>query len=65
MNTHDNIYTIKINDEKDGHKLLNQIIKEKVVVNKFEILKPTLNDIFIEKVGDIDEWYKNSNDFYD
>ena len=55
LNTHDNIYTIKINDEKEGHKLLNQIIKEKIVVNKFEILKPTLNDIFIEKVGDIDE----------
>lgn len=50
-NSHDNSYTIKINEEKQGYDLLKNVIKEKINVNKFEIMKPTLNDIFIEKVG--------------
>ena len=50
-NEHDNEYTILINIEDDGHKLLKAVIKEKVEVTRFEISKPTLNDIFIEKVG--------------
>lgn len=50
----DNNYLIKINDEKEAHKLLKEVLKENVEVNKFEIMKPTLNDIFIEKVGGID-----------
>jgi len=45
-----NAYTIKINDEETAHKLLNKIVLDGVCVNKFEIMKPTLNDIFIEKV---------------
>lgn len=46
-----NDYIIKINEEEKAHKLLNKLIKDGVKVNKFEIMKPTLNDIFIEKVG--------------
>ncbi len=46
-----NQYKIKIDNEKVAHKLLNRVIEEKIEVNKFEIQKPTLNDIFIEKVG--------------
>lgn len=49
--SHDNEYYIKINNEKEAHKLLKDIVKNKIDVNKFEIMKPTLNDIFIEKVG--------------
>ena len=45
-------YVIKINDEEKAHKLLNKLITEKIEVDKFEIKKPTLNDIFIEKVGE-------------
>ncbi len=48
----DKQYTIKINDESIAHKLLNKVIKANIKVNKFEIKKPTLNDIFIEKVGE-------------
>lgn len=44
-------YVIEISEEKDAHNLLNILMKEKAVINKFEITKPTLNDIFIEKVG--------------
>ena len=47
-----NEYSIKITDEKDAHQLLNTLVSNNIVVNKFEIKKPTLNDIFIEKVGE-------------
>ncbi len=48
----DNKYTVKINSSDQAHELLTNIIKKKIKVNKFEIMKPTLNDIFIEKVGE-------------
>ena len=51
-NTNNNNYTIKINDEEKAHKLLNNLISNGIKVDKFEIKKPTLNDIFIEKVGE-------------
>ncbi len=44
-------YTIKISNEQQAHDLLSDLVAAKVIVNKFEIMKPTLNDIFIEKVG--------------
>lgn len=47
-----NNYIIKISDEEKAHKLLNKLIVEGIKVDKFEIKKPTLNDIFIEKVGE-------------
>jgi ABC-2 type transport system ATP-binding protein len=50
-NSHDNLYIIKINEEQQGYDLLKDIVKEKINLDKFEIMKPTLNDIFIEKVG--------------
>ena len=46
-----NQYKIKIDNEDIARKLLEKVIKEQIEVNKFEIQKPTLNDIFIEKVG--------------
>lgn len=51
-NEKDNEYMLKIDSEEKAHKLLNNIILAGVKVNKFEIMKPTLNDIFIEKVGE-------------
>lgn len=47
-----NNYIIKISDEEKAHKLLNRLIADGIKVDKFEIKKPTLNDIFIEKVGE-------------
>ena len=46
-----NEYLIKINDEEDGHKLLSKLAENEKKILKFEIKKPSLNDIFIEKVG--------------
>lgn len=51
-NEKNNEYTIKINNEEIAHNLLNELVKDGVIINKFEIKKPTLNDIFIEKVGE-------------
>ncbi len=51
-NEKNNEYTLKITEEEKAHKLLNKIVSEGVTLNKFEIMKPTLNDIFIEKVGE-------------
>ena len=51
-NENNNDYTIKISDENKAHELLKRLIENEVIVNKFEIMKPTLNDIFIEKVGE-------------
>lgn len=51
-NEANNNYIIKIDNEEKAYKLLNKLIKEGIKVDKFEIEKPTLNDIFIEKVGE-------------
>ena len=45
-------YTIKISDEQKAHELLKELVVKGITINKFEIMKPTLNDIFIEKVGE-------------
>ena len=47
-----NDYIIKIDEEQKAHKLLNDLVQNNIEVTKFEIKKPTLNDIFIEKVGE-------------
>ncbi len=46
-----NNYIIHIDKEEQADKLLTELVKNKVKIEKFEIMKPTLNDIFIEKVG--------------
>ena len=51
-NENNHNYTIKIEDEFNPRELLNRLINNGIAINKFEIKKPTLNDIFIEKVGE-------------
>lgn len=51
-NETDNKYVIKITEEEKVHKLLRKLVENEIKVNKFEVKKPTLNDIFIEKVGE-------------
>ena len=50
----DTEYTVKISNESEASKLLSNLVKDKVDITKFEVLKPTLNDIFIEKVGEVE-----------
>lgn len=51
-NEANNNYIVKISDENKAHDLLKELVNSNVVIDKFEIKKPTLNDIFIEKVGE-------------
>jgi len=46
-----NDYEIEINKEDDGYQLFQMLSQKNVKVIKFEMKKPSLNDIFIEKVG--------------
>lgn len=47
----DHTYQIQITSEQDGYRLLEALQQANVPITKFEIKKPSLNDIFIEKVG--------------
>ena len=48
----ENEYEININEEEEAYKILDLLVENKVKVEKFEIKKPSLHDIFIEKVGE-------------
>lgn len=50
-----NEYSIKIDSEEKAHQLLEKLVTDHIEVDKFEIKKPTLNDIFIEKVGEFEK----------
>lgn len=50
-NQTDSQYIIKIQSERSAHELLKTLVKNGITIDKFEIMKPTLNDIFIERVG--------------
>lgn len=48
----ENHYEISIDDEKEAQNLLKNLVSKNIEVEKIEVKKPSLNDIFIEKVGD-------------
>ena len=48
----ENEYEINIKEEEEAYKLLDILVKNEIKVEKFEIKKPSLHDIFIEKVGE-------------
>ncbi len=52
LSAKDNEYLIKISSEEEGQKLYNFLAQKNIKVNKYELKKPSLNQIFIEKVGD-------------
>ena len=47
--------SFNVTSEEQAHKLLNMIITSKIPLIKYELREPTLNELFIEKVGDPDE----------
>lgn len=49
-NINDN-YLIDIKSKDEGLKLFDLLVKNKIELYKFELKKPSLNDIFIERVG--------------
>ena len=48
----DNNYQIKVEKEEQAHSLMKMLVLQGVKLDKFELQKPSLNDIFIEKVGE-------------
>lgn len=46
-------YILKINSEEQGHEILRNLMNQNIGIRKFEMKKPSLNEIFIEKVGDV------------
>lgn len=55
LNEKNHQYTLRISNEAEAEKLLQKLVEKHIKINRFEILKPTLNDIFIEKVGAVNE----------
>lgn len=47
-----NGYELKIEKEEDAQKLLEQLVANKIVIQKFELKEPSLQEIFIDKVGE-------------
>ena len=48
----DNNYEINIENEEQAQTLIKTLVQQGIEINKFELKKPSLNDIFIEKVGE-------------
>lgn len=44
-------YIITLEKPDEAEKLMKKLVNAKIPIIKFELLKPTLHDIFIEKVG--------------
>lgn len=51
-NSVDNKYEISIKNEDEADKLYKELAVKGIKVTKFEVKKPSLHQIFIEKVGD-------------
>ena len=47
----DNNYEINVENEEQAHTLMKNLVNNNISIDKFELKKPSLNDIFIEKVG--------------
>ena len=45
-----NVYSIKIDSSEVANNLLQKLVTNNIKIDKFEIKRPTLNEIFIEKV---------------
>ncbi len=48
----DDFYEVNISNENEAHHLFQILAQREIPVTRFEIKKPSLHDIFIEKVGE-------------
>lgn len=53
ITNNDNEYLLEITNIAQSEELLKEIINKGITVKKFELVKPTLHDIFVEKVGEV------------
>ena len=47
-----NSYEIKLKSENSAQDILKQVVEKGIKLDKFEIKEPSLNEIFIDKVGE-------------
>ncbi|MDF2866240.1 MAG: yhaQ [Clostridia bacterium] len=52
ITNNENEYLLEINNIEKAEELLKDIVNQGIRVKKFELVKPTLHDIFVEKVGE-------------
>lgn len=45
-------YQLKVDREETAHLLLQRLVEHRVILQRFEVLEPSLHEIFIEKVGE-------------
>lgn len=48
-------YEIKVKDEKQAHEFLRELVSNNITIIKFELHEPSLHEIFVEKVGSVNE----------
>lgn len=46
---------VTLRDEKDKNKIFNAVLASGVDLDSFQVMEPTLTEIFVEKAGDINE----------
>ena len=51
INESDGVYTIGA-EASDRDKLLKELVKNKISIKTFSVVKPSLHEIFIEKAGE-------------
>ena len=52
LNDKDTYKIIAVDDEEKASSILKKLVAKNVKIEKFELMKPTLHEIFIEKVGE-------------
>lgn len=51
LENRENHYIVRIKEQTEGQNLFKKLAENNINLSKFEFKKPTLNEIFIEKVG--------------
>lgn len=51
LENRENHYLVRIKEQTEGQNLFKKLTENNINLSKFEFKKPTLNEIFIEKVG--------------
>ena len=46
---------VKLDREKQANELLHKLVDAGVNIIRFELAEPSLHEIFVEKVGDVNE----------
>ena len=45
-------YIVEFNEEKQADEIIKHLVNNNIKIEKYEIVRPTLHEIFVEKVGE-------------